>query len=324
MKNVCITGYGAIGPVHAKALENVENARLYAVCDINPDRMNLCREKYAVKAYGDFDEMLKDSEIDSVHICTPHYLHFDMIRKALEAGKSVVAEKPVTMTGSQLDKLMNTDGSEKICLVLQNRLNPCVQRFKELVESRELGEIKAVKGILTWNRAKEYYLSGEWRGKWDTEGGGVLINQAVHTLDFLTYLAGDISSIKANMYNYSLKDVIETEDTFTAYFGFKSGISGVFFATNAYSVNSPAEVEIVFEKGTARYIYGKLLINGDTAAEDKKPDAGKDYWGTGHQALLKRYYDKNEFFSLSDAENTMKTLFAMYDSAKNGGKQIDI
>ena len=95
MKNLCIVGYGAIGPIHAKAIEETAGVKFYAVCDNNPDRIEKCKKDYDVKAYLDFDEMLLDENIDSVHICTPHYLHFEMIKKSLAYGKTVVCEKPV-------------------------------------------------------------------------------------------------------------------------------------------------------------------------------------------------------------------------------------
>lgn len=98
MKNVCIVGYGAIGPIHGMALEQTKQARLYGVCDIDPERRRLCREKYGAVEYADFDAVLADRAVDSVHICTPHWLHYEMIQKALAAGKDVVAEKPVTRT----------------------------------------------------------------------------------------------------------------------------------------------------------------------------------------------------------------------------------
>lgn len=134
IKKVCIVGYGAIGPVHAKALEYVDGAMLYAVCDNQESGRKLCRENYPVIVYDDFDRMLEDTAIDSVHICTPHYLHFEMIKKTLEAGKDVVVEKPATMTRAQFAALKELEGAERICMVLQNRLNPSVQKMKELVQ----------------------------------------------------------------------------------------------------------------------------------------------------------------------------------------------
>lgn len=315
MKHVCIVGYGAIGPVHALALEGVENAKLYAVCDIDGERRKLCAEKYSVIEYDNFEEMLKDENIHSVHICTPHYLHFPMIKKALEAGKDVVVEKPVTMTKDEFAELQNLKNVGKVCVVFQNRLNPCVVKLKELIESRELGEIKAARAMLTWRRTKSYYEAADWRGKWATEGGGLLINQAVHTLDYFSYLLGNVKSVKASMSNFTLEDTIEVEDTLAAVLELESGIRGIFFATNGYTENSTPFFEVSFENGVARYTDKQLWVNGELLAEDTAPVAGKAYWGNGHPGLFKRYYDENMYFTVADAKNTMDTLFAIYEKA---------
>ena len=317
MKKVGIVGYGNIGTIHAKALENVENARLYAVCDINAARRSLCREMYGTIDYEDYDEMLKNGNVDCVHICTPHYLHFEMISKALKAGKDVVVEKPVTMTKEEFEALQNIEGVEKVAVVMQNRLNPCVQKLKNIVQSKELGLVKATKAILTWHRDKEYYEQDNWRGKWATEGGGLLINQAIHTLDLFSYLVGDIRNVKAHLCNYSLQEIIEVEDTLSAYLEFDNDVKGIFFATNAYSENSDIIFEIVFEKGIARYMDKQLWIDGTLVEEDKKNTAGKTYWGSGHEEMLRNYYDKQQYFSVSDVTNTMSTMFAIYEERKH-------
>lgn len=322
MKKVCIVGYGAIGPVHAKALEQVKSASLYAVCDILEERRKACSEQYGVKEYDDFDDMLKDTCIDTVHICTPHYLHFEMIKKALAAGKHVVVEKPVTMTKNEFEELLTLDGIERVCVVLQNRFNPSIVKLKEITASGELGKVRAAKAMLTWKRGKKYYESAAWRGKWNTEGGGVLINQAVHTLDYFSYLIGDVVSVKANMHNYSLENVIEVEDTFNACLKLKNDIKGIFFATNAYEEIAAPYFEILFEKGRARYIDKQLWVNGEIVAEDSAPSIGKDCWGTGHESLLRQYYDAHNYFKVTDVENTMRTVFSMYESANNGGREV--
>lgn len=323
MKNVCVVGYGAIGPIHAAALEKTQNARFYAVCDNNPERIDVCKEKYDVISYSDFDEMLLDKNIDSVHICTPHYLHFEMIKKALAAGKKVLCEKPVVMTKAEFNDLLCLDGTEHMCISLQNRLNPCFLRLKEIIKNEELGAIKSVKGIVTWRRTKEYYLQDSWRGKWATEGGGVLINQAVHTLDYLCDICGEVDFVKANMMNYSLPE-IEVEDTCTAYMKFKNGVTGLFLASNANGGNSPVDFEVRFEKGVARYNDARLYVNGELIAEDSKPSIGKEYWGIGHEALIKNCYDFNNCIFVNDVKNTMDTMFAIYESAESGGKEIKL
>ena len=323
MKNVCIVGYGAIGPIHAEALKDVKNVEFYAVCDIDARKIELCQSEYDVKSYADFDEMLCDEDIYSVHICTPHYLHFQMIKKALKAGKSVVCEKPLTMTKKEFDELLRLDGNERVCAILQNRLNRCIKKFREIIKNGEMGAIKTVKGIMTWQRTKEYYDSDEWRGKWDTEGGGVLINQAVHSMDFFNYLIGDVKELRAQMTNFSL-DSIEVEDTFCAYLTFANDVKGVFFATNAYGDNTAPMFEVVFEKGIVRYIDNKLYCEDKLIASDEKSKIGKVYWGNSHKKMFEGFYNRNEYYAPRSIINTMNTMFAMYESARNNGKKIKI
>ena len=314
MSNVCIVGYGAIGKTHAAALEKVKNAEFYAVCDIDYSKIEKCKETYQVLSYSNFDEMLLDKEIDGVHICTPHHLHFEMIKKALEAGKKVVCEKPVTRTQEEFEKLLNLKDADKVCVVLQNRFNTSIVKMKEIIGSGELGNVKMAKGILTWHRTMDYYNQDEWRGKWNTEGGGVLINQAVHTLDYFNYLVGEVTSVRAKMANFSL-DEIEVEDTFMARLIINHHIPAVFFATNTYGKNSAPLFEIELEKGFLRYMDKKLYLDGELIAEDSKPTGGKDYWGNGHERAFRNFYEEGKYFSPQDVKNTMETMFAMYQSA---------
>jgi len=321
MKNICIVGYGAIAVTHIASLSEIKSINLYAVCDIDNEKLKKAEKDFSV-TYNDFDLMLKDEKIDVVHICTPHCLHFEMIKKALKANKGVVCEKPVTMTEEEYDELLKLENADKVCVVMQNRLNPSIKRLKEIADSGDMGKVLTVKGVLTWSRDIEYYRHDAWRGKFKTEGGGLLINQAVHTLDFFSYLIGDIKSVKATMCNFSLPE-IEVEDTMSAYLGFEKGLNGIFFATNAYGKNSAPEFEVVFEKGKLRYMDNKLFLNRDIIEEDHKATEGKAYWGRSHKTLLKNYYENNIFFSPYDVKNTMKTMFAIYKSAKSG-KEIKL
>ena len=314
MKQVCIVGYGAIGPSHARALETVNNAKLYAVCDIKADKRALCAQKYGVLEYDDFETMLKDDQVDTVHICTLHYLHFQMVKKALAAGKDVVVEKPVTMTKAEFEELRELPGSERVCAVFQNRLNPCMIKLKQLVQNGTLGGANAARAVLTWNRERAYY-SDDWHGKIATEGGGLLINQAIHTLDYFCYLFGKPEIIQTQMSNLSLQNIIEVEDTVAAYLRFQNGMRGIFFGTNAYGENASPFFEVSFEKGMARYTDKKLWINDVLVEEDNAASTGKAYWGNGHVALLQRYYDEHKHFSIKDIADTMETVFEMYDKA---------
>ena len=321
MKNVGIVGFGAIGPQHAEAISHTENAKVYAVCDINPERLKKASD--GIIGYASYDEMLSDGNIDCIHICTPHYLHFEMIQKAIKAGKQILCEKPVVMTKNEFNSILNIKEYENVCCIVQNRFNPSVQKLKEIAESGHLGAVRAVKGIITWQRTAEYYRHDKWRGKWSTEGGGVLINQAIHTLDLMIYIAGNVKSVRATRENFSLPE-IEVEDTCTARLEFEQGFSGMFFATNAYFGSEAPEIEVVFENGRAKYTENKLFLNGECIAEDKRILNGKECWGSGHIALMQNYYDKGRFFRPVDIKNTMYTMFAIYESAKCNGIKVNI
>ena len=317
--NVCIVGYGAIGPTHAEALSGIESVNIYGICDIDKERADKGASAYDCIAFYDFEECLKDDKIDSIHICTPHYLHFEMIEKSLLAGKKVVTEKPNTKKKEEFDILLEKYSDKPICPVFQNRTNLCVQTLKEIIESdSSIGKLKAARGILTWHRGADYYGKAAWRGTKAYEGGGVLINQAVHTLDLMIYLGGNIKSANAVMSNKSLQGVIEVEDTVDALLEFKNGATGLFYATNAYAKTIAPEVLLEFEHATFRYANKKLYRDGEFICVDDTSFSGKDYWGSGHARLFYDFYVKKQAFTLSDVENTMQTVFAMYESAENG------
>ncbi len=321
MEKVCVVGCGAISKVHIEAIKNCKNAVLYGLCDIDENKNEIAIDN-SVKLYNDFEDVIKDNEIDAVHICTPHYLHFEMIKKSLKHGKKVVCEKPAVMTKEQFTELQNIKGIENVCFVMQNRLNRSVKELKKIIENKSLGKITGINTTLFWRRTKEYYNSGKWRGKWATEGGGVLINQAIHTLDLMSYLVGEIKSVKTNMTNFSLEDCIEVEDTCVSYIMFQNDLKGIFFATNANAENDDVEISVYFEKGTAKCVFGKLFVNGNELCENEKAIVGKNYWGNMHEKLISDYYENNKYFNVYEIENSMYAVFAMYESAKQNGKEI--
>lgn len=334
MKKVCVVGCGSISPVHINALKETKYADLFAVCDIVPEKADKCANKYGAKAFYNFDDVISCSEIDSVHICTPHYLHVEMAIKALESGKYVVLEKPAAINLEELKKLQeaNEKHKGKLSLILQNRTNPCVVALNKDIKETDCGNLLGSKAFLTWKRTKEYYEKDAWRGKWATEGGGLMINQAVHILDLLCWLSGGVKSVKATMSNKTLADVIEVEDTAEALFKLKNGGDAVLFATNAYTPNGSVNLELNFENVTYRYADSFLykIEKGKMPtiiADDNVSVKWKNYWGAGHLCAINAFYsaisgENNDYITLDDGLNSAKTLLAMYESAKNNGVEI--
>lgn len=322
MRNACVVGYGAVGPVHVAALEEIENVQLYAVCDINPQKLNLCREKYGCKVFSDFDEMLLDPQIDAVHICTPHYLHKEMAVKALAAGKAVVLEKPVGVSLAEMDELravFKEQAKKPLCVMLQNRTNACIVKLKEQIACKDVGALKGVIANLNWHRDEAYYKQDAWRGKWQTEGGGLLINQAVHLVDLMLYFGGTVRKYESAIHRWG--DIgIEVEDTASAIIQFENGAKGIFHATNCYITDEAFQLELRFEKAHFRYADGLLyeLADGDVCilAKDEKVQIGKSYWGCGHQTVIRNFYEGKDYPGIEDAYDAMKLVFEIYDKKK--------
>ncbi|MBR6729412.1 MAG: Gfo/Idh/MocA family oxidoreductase [Clostridia bacterium] len=332
MLKACVIGCGCVGPVHMQAIKDLENADLYAVCDNRPERADKAAETYGAKAYYSIEEVLADKEIDIVHIATPHYLHVDMAIAALSAGKNVVLEKPVAISREDLERLSNAEkaSDKKVCVTLQNRYFDNLLALRELVkDSEKTGKLLGVTGIITWDRGETYYKQDPpWRGHWETEGGSLMCNQAMHLIDLMHVFAGPAERVYATISNKRLKGIIETEDTAEALIEFKSGVRGVFFGANTYTGSKPIQLELDFENVRYRYADQRLYtIYPDGNVEvsqkdcDKKP--GKAVWGNGHYRVITDFYNSltegGYYLSLSEILPSAKTLLALYESGKAGG-----
>lgn len=331
-KNAVIIGCGAIGPIHAAAIAEAEDVHLYGVCDIIEERADLLSEQYGCKSFTDLAQVLADEQVDSVHICTPHYLHAPMAVQAARAGKHIVLEKPVALNVEEARGISRAveEAGVRCCVILQNRFNPSVEAAKQWIEEGSLGRMLGIKGFLTWRRTPEYYQAAEWRGKWATEGGGLLINQAVHMLDMLYHLGGPVAQVKSTIDTRVLQDVIEVEDTADATLFYEDGKIGLFFATNGYFGNTPFFIEMHFEKGLLRYMDDQLVLKAENREEvlasDTSASIGKSYWGRGHAKLIDGYYRSfvtggKEYTDLSDAAASMGLLDAIYASARSASRK---
>ncbi len=291
MTNAAIIGCGSIAHVHVQALLAM-GISIESVCDIDVakakefcDSFGLCCPIYANTA-----ELFANSKADVVHICTPHHLHAQMICDALYAKFAVLSEKPLCISSQQqaqiVQALSDTDGRLGVCF--QNRYLAASRALKEAVTGKK---ILGAKAQVLWNRGAAYYNSADWRGKWDTEGGGVLINQALHTLDLLLWCVGTPDSIEANISNHHLKSVIEVEDTVSAFLQYPD-FHAIFYATNCSFDDEPVRVEIA----TAEHVYSaranKFFIDGmeQPLKDDTYLANGKQCWGNGHQLLIADFY----------------------------------
>lgn len=315
-----IIGLGVIGKVHYDVLKS-QNADIVALCDIDESVL----QKYdCVKKYTDYKTMLDCEDIDVVHICTPHYLHADMAIYALNKNVNVLCEKPLCIKIEDIDRIIDAERRSKAMLgvCLQNRYNNSSRYVKQLLDGKK---VDFAFGNVSWHRDEVYYRSGEWRGKWATEGGGVMINQAIHTLDLMQWICGMPTSVCANTYNYSLKGVIEVEDTAIAMF--KGDTDFEFFATNTAKSDLPVEVRFISDGNIITLYPDEVLVNGEVVDIEKCIQGfGKLSYGNGHEKLIRHFYDcvsSGDKFPIDAAEGA-KCLKLVLASYRSDGKEIDI
>ena len=316
-KKTVVIGVGAISENHIMPI--LKYSSLYGVCDIIKERADAAAEKYNCKAFYDYNEMLGDENVTTVHICTPHFLHFPMAKAAILANKEVVLEKPAVISMDEFYKLKKLSENKKCMITLQNRYNPCVKYVKENWDNLGLGKLIGLKGLLFWNRTKEYYKNNDWRGKYETEGGGLLINQAPHILDLLQYFGGEIENITGNSWTRFLSDTIEVEDTSEGTIYFKNGIKAFFYGTNGFCTNNCMDIELIFEKGSLRYDNNRLVkIESNEITElatDTAISGEKSYWGAGHDDIIRHFYETDDDFpKIADYEQAAKIIDTLVKS----------
>jgi Predicted dehydrogenases and related proteins len=319
-----IIGCGNIAKVHAACLESIEYIELISLCDIHLERAENLAKSYRANCYTSYEEMLEKEAVDVIHICTPHYMHVPMSIYCLSKGKYVFLEKPPIMSQQQFFQLVSHPDIDKLGICFQNRYNQGLNWIKDYLKSGKAGKILGARGIVTWSRDADYYKESGWRGELKKEGGGVLINQAIHTLDILVNLMGEPLKVSATKANHHLKGIIEVEDTMEACIKFASG-TVVFYATTAHCINSIPLIEVSCENVTIRLEEPRVTLfyrsgQFEVISVEDNEALGKEYWGNGHKACVNTYYEaiKEEQklpITLTDVKDTMGLMLSMYKSA---------
>lgn len=325
-----IVGCGIIAAMHANVIRELPDNNLVAVADIDFDKAVGFAKKYGSDGctpYSSLEEMCRNENIDVLHICTPHYLHVPMTIYGLERGINVFMEKPPAISREQFALLTKAKKEKQLGICFQNRFNESTKAVIDMLKDPEVGKVKGARAFVTWNRSKEYYSEGPWRGSWELEGGGALINQSIHTLDLLVQFMGKPIRSEASIHNHHLKGVIDVEDTVEAYIEFQKG-PVLFYATTANNSNSPVLIELECENATIRIEGTEVTkVTPDGMKENitfhKGVSLGKDYWGYGHKACIQSYYNclkTGEKFQiqLEDVEDTFTLMMDIYQSAKEG------
>ncbi|WP_182200635.1 Gfo/Idh/MocA family protein [Paraliobacillus salinarum] len=334
-RRVAIIGCGNIFPMHAASITEREDLDLIAVCDIKKERADEKARQYSAKAYENYEDMMDQEELDVVHICLPHYLHAPASMAATKRKIHVMTEKPMTIEYEDAKAMIDSAKENGVTLgvIFQNRYNPGSQLIKNMLHSGELGKVKAGKLQVTWDRSDEYYQNSDWKGTWDKEGGGVIIDQAIHTLDLMRWFVdSELKYVDASISNRA-HQLIEVEDAAEGVIAYRNGVVTAFHAINYYTYDAPVEIELHCEKGIAKMVADKATVtlhDGRTFIADHNPletftyDSGvKGYWGVSHVKQINNFYDflQGEVDHLDiPAEEGLKTqqmICAIYESGKS-------
>ena len=312
---VAVIGCGSISIMHLDSIVALDEAELVAVCDIKQDVADLIAERYNTKAYYNHNEMLDAEVLDAVHICLPHYLHTSVSCDAFKKGVHVISEKPMSINYE--DALNAVEAAEKANLkygiIFQCRYNTPSSLVKQRIIEGKLGKVKCGRTTLTWYRPNDYYNNSDWKGTWDKEGGGVIIDQAIHSLDLANWMIDskpiEIQSTLSNRNHPSMT----VEDTGEGIIKYENGAILSFYAMNNYLVDEPIEIRLYCENGNAIFSYNNAIIKYNDGSQESIKNSpqklvsysgGKDYWGTQHAVQIRQFY--SSVLGLAELEITAR------------------
>src|SRR6056297_903251 len=247
-----VVGCGMIANFHARAIADATGAHLAACTSSQLPKAEAYAAEHGGTAYATLEEMLRDPDVQAITICTPSGIHMVPALAAAEAGKHVFIEKPLEVTVDRCDHIIRAceKANVKLGVAFQSRFHESSKVMKRAVEEGRFGTVTMGDAYVKWYRSQEYYDSGAWRGTWEFDGGGALMNQAIHSVDLLTWMMGPVTEISAFMETRA-HERIEVEDVAVATLRFANGALGVIQATTAAYPGSLKRIEISGSHGTA-------------------------------------------------------------------------
>jgi len=277
-----IAGCGSVAHVHAAALKEIEKVELLACYDKSGQNAENFGAKYGIRWFDNLDEFLREP-LDIVSICTPSGVRRNIAIKCFEKGIHVITEKPMETTLEAINEMIEMAEKNRCVIgcILQTRFGEAEQELKKIVDSEKLGKLLLAEADVRWFRSREYYKQGGWRGTWKYDGGGALINQAIHTIDLMLWYMGNVKCVYG--ITKTLFHDIEVEDTAVAVLEFTNGSLGCIKASTSIVPGFPRKLGIYGTKGSAElvgenlFIYdrenkeGKLLVEGESVATALNP-----------------------------------------------------
>jgi UDP-N-acetyl-2-amino-2-deoxyglucuronate dehydrogenase len=330
-----ILGCGVISETHAAAITGLPDAELAAVADPVSERAAALAERYGVPAFDSLSSMLEGEDLDVVNVCTASGMHGKHAREAMRAGKHVMVEKPLEISLEQIDQTLEVqrEARVKLAAVCQHRFDPAAIRIHDLLTEGAFGTLVLANAQILWWRSQQYYDAGGWRGTSSLDGGGVLMNQSIHSIDLLHWFMGRVRSVSA--YTATMSHDIETEDTAAAALRFASGALGSISATTSGYPGVVTRLEILGTGGSAilendrlRYLhlsqdevkpvglYGLEGMPLPAAPEQQAPGGAHDLQIADFIRAIRE--DGMPLVDGESARHDVAIILAIYESARTG------
>jgi len=331
--HIGLIGSGNITQTHARAARAIPDVQVAAIFGTNAEAVARLASEHHAKPYSDLAAFLAHKPLDLVMLGTPSGLHAEQGIAAAQCGLHVLTEKPIDITTKNADALIAAadKANVKLGVIFQDRLKPNIQLLKKWLDRGLLGKVLLVDARVKWYRPPEYYSGSRWRGTFALDGGGALINQAIHTVDLLVWLLGDVARVDARTATVLHK--IEAEDTAFATLEFASGAVGTFLATTAAYPGYPRRLEITGTHGTVILEHDRIIaadlrnppqdfasITTGDSNQSASSAAVTDI--SGHKAILEDFLHAiaNNIQPICNGREGRRSLAlvgAIYNSARN-------
>ena len=253
-----IIGAGMIAELHAKTMKTLKNVDLIGIFDTNAAAAQKRAEQFQCRAYSNFDEFLADPAIEAVTIATPSGMHGKVAIPAAKAGKHILCEKPLEITLEKVDAVIKACDENNVLLspVFQTRFTKPVQLVRKAMQSGRFGRMVLASAQMRWYRNPAYYAGSTWRGTWAMDGGGALMNQAIHMIDLLIYINGAPEEVFA--FAGTLTHSIEVEDNLCATVKYRNGSFGTIEVSTSCAPGFPRRLEFSGSEGTVAFEEDKI------------------------------------------------------------------
>ena len=333
---VGIVGFGNITPFHIKSISELDNAEFVALSSRSAEKRSNVEKEFGVKTFANYEDLVKDDTVDVVVICTPSGFHMEPAVAAAQAKKHVITEKPLDVTVARCNQMIDACelGGVTLSCIFQNRYASDYLKLEEAVHSGKLGKLLLGNAYIKWFRDQAYYDANEWRGTIDGDGGAVVINQGIHTIDLLLNIMDSAQSVFGN--TRTVTHDIEGEDLGTANIEFENGALGTIEASTSMYDAFPEKLEIHGEDGSVimeagKIIYwntksdGLLKIEENTEKSGASDPLAIDY--TRHKNQLHSIFDdiingKTPEVSGTEARKSIQLINGIYESARSGKKVL--